>query len=270
MLRSNLFLNFLPNYGSSLQDLATRKKRRRHTARYSSIIFSDRANRLNYPFALSYHPDSIDVEDDVFFKKMHENFRLFTAGNEKNNAGDIHRFYSIIFNLEQLKKNGVPGDFAELGVYKGNTAAILANYAKELGRRLFLLDTFAGFHSGDIQKQKHSGYFSDTDINSVKKLVGHDDICTYLMGRFPESITKELAARKFCFVSLDCDLYKPMKAGLEFFYPRLEPGGFLFIHDYFSPYWKDECARALDEFCLREGKNPVLLPDKSGTAVLQK
>ena len=36
----------------------------------------------------------------------------------------------------------------------------------------------------------------------------------------------------FALVHLDCDLYAPMRAGLEFFYPKLVPGGFMIIHDY--------------------------------------
>lgn len=102
----------------------------------------------------------------------------------------------------------------------------------------------------------------------MKKLVGHDEVCTYIQGRFPESITEDLSSRRFCFVSLDCDLYKPIKAGLEFFFPRMEKGGYMFIHDYNSPYWRDECTKAVDEFCAKEGKSLILLPDKSGTAVL--
>lgn len=35
----------------------------------------------------------------------------------------------------------------------------------------------------------------------------------------------------FCFVSLDMDLYKPTYEGLHYFYPRLNHGGYIFIHD---------------------------------------
>jgi hypothetical protein len=272
LLTANFFLRLLPHayYRNISSDETIKKKRIKHTSRYKKLIFNANTDRIEYPFAVSYHPDSIDINDSVFFSKLHSNFESFTHGNVRNNSGDIHRFYSLIFNLEQLKKDGIPGNFAELGVYKGNTSAILACYAKETERRLFLLDTFVGFHPDDVQQQKHIGIFSDTDIASVKNLVGHDDVCTYISGHFPDSITDDLASSRFCFVSLDCDLYKPTKAGLEFFYPRLEKGGYLFIHDYHNPWWKDECTQAVDEFCAREREHIVLLPDKSGTAVLRK
>jgi O-methyltransferase len=36
----------------------------------------------------------------------------------------------------------------------------------------------------------------------------------------------------YALVNLDADLYNPTKAGLEYFYPHLSPGGVIFIHDY--------------------------------------
>ena len=52
---------------------------------------------------------------------------------------------------------------------------------------------------------------------------------------------------RFALVHIDCDLYKPFKAGLEFFYPRLVTGGFLIMHDYTSLWW-DGVERAVESF----------------------
>ena len=268
MFKSNIFLSLLSTY-TGLSEAAKLKKMNKHMDRHKSRIFNGAVSRLEYPFAFSYHPDFV-VKTPSFFKKLTSIFTRFTYANEVNNTGDLSRFYSLVLNLEQAKKEGIKGDFAELGVYKGNTSAVLADYAEEAGQRLFLLDTFEGFHPDDIQKETHSGNFSDTSMEQVKALVLHDNICTYLQGRFPDTITDDLKAATFCFVSLDCDLYKPMKAGLEFFYPRMAEGGYLFIHDYSSPHWQDECTRAVDEFCAERGLRVVLLPDKSGSAVLRK
>ncbi|MDR1267790.1 MAG: TylF/MycF family methyltransferase [Holosporales bacterium] len=45
-------------------------------------------------------------------------------------------------------------------------------------------------------------------------------------GYFPDTAASD-ADEKFAFVSLDTDLYQPIHAGLEFFYPRLHEGGHL-------------------------------------------
>lgn len=55
-------------------------------------------------------------------------------------------------------------------------------------------------------------------------------------GYFPES-TQGIEDCKFCFVNLDMDLYKPMYAGLEFFFDRLNPKGCILLHDYYHENW---------------------------------
>jgi len=73
----------------------------------------------------------------------------------------------------------------------------------------------------------------------------------------------------FAIVHLDCDLYQPTADGLTYFYPRLSSGGLLILHDYSSGHWSG-CARAIDAFLKDKPERPVLIPDKSGTAVLVK
>lgn len=36
-------------------------------------------------------------------------------------------------------------------------------------------------------------------------------------------------------MNLDTDLYQPIYAGLEFFWPKMNKGGVVMIHDYFTP-----------------------------------
>ena len=50
-------------------------------------------------------------------------------------------------------------------------------------------------------------------------------------GFFPET-TKGLEENRYQFVSLDADLYSPILAGLEYFYPRMCRGGVILLHDY--------------------------------------
>jgi hypothetical protein len=49
------------------------------------------------------------------------------------------RFYFLTLACDQVAKEGIPGAFAELGVYKGNTAFILAQTARQLGRVTYLV-----------------------------------------------------------------------------------------------------------------------------------
>ncbi|WP_051639170.1 TylF/MycF/NovP-related O-methyltransferase [Succinivibrio dextrinosolvens] len=188
-----------------------------------------------------------------------------------NNMQDMHRLYSLILNIRHVMDSAVPGEFAELGVYKGCTAAVLKYYATLNNRKLYLFDTFEGFLDEDLVSydKNQAKQFNDTSENFVKEYIEADDNVFFVKGYFPESLQKEHCNLKFAFVNLDCDLHKPMLAGLEFFYPRLSNGGMIFLHDYSSGYWEG-CKQAIDIFCKKNGCQIVLLPDLSGSAVLVK
>ena len=219
---------------------------------------------------LAYHPDShCDYASHPEFGDL---LARFTAYNLSNNGGDIPRLWSLILNIKQIIDEGIEGDFAELGVWRGNTAAVLAYYAHASGRRIFLFDTYEGFKKKDlvgVDANKKSE-FADTSLEMVKEVVGIDSRqCHYIKGHFPGTILDEHQRSTYAVVSLDCDLYEPMKAGLEFFYPRLSQGGVLFLHDYSSLHW-DGAKKAIDELCRKTGEFVILLPDKSGSAFLRK
>lgn len=174
-------------------------------------------------------------------------------------------------NIEQVLFNeAIPGNLAELGVWKGNTASILAFYAKKCDRICYLFDTFKGFDPRDLNGKDAKFDFSDTSIDVVKEVigVGLEKHCNYCEGYFLQSIPKELESKNFAVVSLDADLYAPMKAGLDWFFPRMSNGAIFLLHDYRSKQW-DECRKAINEFCIKENQNVVLISDKYGSAFIR-
>jgi len=239
---------------------------------YSSILiyssFGYWLNRTTSRYILEFRPDSQceypALEDyDALLK-------TWLAGNRHANCGDLGRFYTLCFNLNQVLKDGVPGDMVELGVYKGNSAGILAAFARRHGRRVFLFDTFQGFDERDLRgvDSEHFVQFRDTSLASVQALVGTENV-TYAQGFFPESASKISMPERIAVAHIDCDLYEPMKAGLEKFYPRLSPGGIMLLHDYSSGHWPG-ATRAVDEFFRDLPEKVILLPDKSGTAIIRR
>jgi len=216
---------------------------------------------------LAYRPDShFDFESIPRFSEF---YRRFVHQAPRYNPGDLARLYMLILNVARVLKDDIPGDFAELGVYRGNTAQILAEAARAAGRRLYLFDTFAGFSSADYaDAEPPSQAFTDASLDDVKRLVGTESV-EYVVGKFPESLSGVTVTSRFAIVHLDCDLYKPMAAGLAYFYPRLSPGGLMILHDYTSGHWSG-CAQAIDEFLKDKPERAVLIPDKSGSAILVK
>jgi hypothetical protein len=218
------------------------------------------------PAYLGYYPDSLRVLPD-----LRPLYARWIRGNKTNNNGDAARFMALVLNLRQLQADGIAGDFAELGVWKGNSAAVLAEFAAKSGRRLFLFDTFSGFDARDLVSvdEGHKALFQDTSIGYVRETIGDATVATFVPGFFPESVTDEVRQGSYALAHIDCDLYGPMKAALEFFYGRMPRGGMLILHDYSSGTWEG-ARRAIDEFCSVQGEFLSLWPDKSGTAMIRK
>jgi len=175
-----------------------------------------------------------------------------------------------MMNIRQVLNENIVGDIAELGVFQGNSAGCVCALCSDPWQTLLLFDTFQGFDrrdlvGGDGPRQVE---FASTSLAYVREFVGDDNV-HYVRGWFPESILPNLYASRFYLVHIDCDLYKPAKAGLEFFYECLSPGGLLIIHDYVNPFWEG-IKRAVDEFCGRIPERPVVFGDKSGTAMIRK
>jgi hypothetical protein len=133
-----------------------------------------------------------------------------------------------VMSLVDAVKN-VPGDMAELGVASGASAKMIAARAPE--RTLHLFDTFEGLPApieGDSPRFKKGQYrYALEKVQEYLK----DGNMRFHKGLFPES-AHEASHLRFAFVHLDVDLYEPMKAGLDWFYPRLNKGGILICHDY--------------------------------------
>jgi O-methyltransferase len=185
---------------------------------------------------------------------------------------DKVRFFTFWLQIERLKKENVAGSFAELGVYKGETARLI--HLMDKSRILHLFDTFDGLPEKDlmIEKGEAATYsninFKDTSVDKVMEFVGRDakKICIHA-GYFPET-TIGLENECYAFVSMDADLYNPTLAGLNYFYSRLSPGGVIVIHDY--TYKWEGLQKAVDEFSALVPESLVCIPDLEGSVMIVK
>jgi hypothetical protein len=186
---------------------------------------------------------------------------------------DFCRVTSLRLAAERIHALNVGGAIAEVGVYRGEFAAILSRLFPD--RTLYLFDTFEGFSDNDLSDEKNGNFsnaavgdLTETDVELVLSRMAEPDRVVVRKGYFPET-AEGLEEENFAFVSLDVDLYKPMAAGLRYFYPRLSKGGYMFIHDYNCLRYKG-VKIAVEEFVRETGAPVVPLPDFAGTAVLSK
>ncbi len=219
----------------------------------------------------------IDEANPWFPPEFRQRFGGFHPPGEK-------RDYERVFPLDRVRSDmlvlllrdiivaKIPGSLAELGVHHGWSARLIHHYCPE--RRFYLLDTFAGFAPTDLKRESlgvsynEQPAFADTSLELVRKNIQPvGDTLTFVPGWFPDSATAAMNADRFAFVHLDADLEAPIAAGLEFFWPRLSPGGMVVVHDYNA--WPG--ARiAVDSFRQRQTITAVPMPDKAGSIVLVK
>ena len=184
---------------------------------------------------------------------------------------DYVRFAMWELLAHEINEAGLPGAVAELGVYRGRSAALLNRLFPD--RTLYLFDTFDGFDGRDLAVEAAAGYsaakieFQDTSVEQVLARMAFPERCVVRAGYFPE--TAAGLEDQFAFVSLDADLYQPLLDGLRTFYPRLVVGGAIFVHDYNHQKFTGAKA-AVREFCQQENVQFLPIPDTAGSAVIQK
>ena len=186
-------------------------------------------------------------------------------------ARDLENDYVRMRTLEALCREleGLPGAAVELGVYRGGFARCMNLLLPE--RTLYLFDTFEGFDETEA-KGEAAGFVQahrNTGADRVLRLMPHPEKVIIKRGLFPASLGG--LEDRFALVSLDVDLEESTLAGLRWFYPRLNPGGYLLLHDYNSPRLPG-VKRALRCYETELGQHIPTVPlcDVNGTLVLCK
>ena len=190
--------------------------------------------------------------------------RLFTTN-------DIVRHKMLETVAREIRAKNLNGCVAELGVYKGDFARFINHYFP--AHKLYLFDTFDGFDERDVEIENcydhhaQKNDFTNKDIDLVLKKMKYPANCIVKKGWFPE--TAQDVDERFSFVSIDTDLYEPIYQGLLYFYPRLERGGYIFVHDYNGEVYNG-AKKAVQKFSHEYNVPYVPLNDLCGSVVFSK
>jgi O-methyltransferase len=173
------------------------------------------------------------------------------------------------FMLYQLAKQAAVSscDAAEVGVYRGGSAKLLAEVFRPRNKPLHLFDTFAGMPPSDEACDLHKqGDFRDTSLGAVREyLRGYENINFY-PGFFPAT-AKPAEKLSFCLVHIDVDIYRSVMDCCEFFYPRMERSGIMVFDDY-GLVTCPGAKLAVDEFFADKTEKPWYF--QSGQCVIVK
>lgn len=166
---------------------------------------------------------------------------IASVRNETKLLLSDHEAYQILSLAYQTEK--IPGAIAEVGVYRGASAKLIAHAAGK--RPVYLFDTFDGLPPlEEIDRVAFSDGQYGASMEEVSAYLSAYPNATLIKGVFPQT-AQNIENQQFSFVHLDVDLYKSTKEALEFFYPRMSKGGVIISHDYMTA---PGVRKAVDDF----------------------
>ena len=165
----------------------------------------------------------------------------------------LERLGNVRDCVEQVLTDGIPGDLAEAGTWRGGTCIWMRALLATTGvsdRDVWVIDSFAGFppetltsEGWDAPVMKHNAV-PLAEVKHNFALYGMlDDQVKFLPGWFADTLP-DAPVRELAVLRLDADLYESQLPALEHLYPKLSPGGFCIIDD---PHLAG-CARAVREY----------------------
>lgn len=199
------------------------------------------------------------------------------------NSLDVLKLFPVLARRQWLKRFlahielfqktlNVPGDIAELGVFRGLGLMTWANLLEaycvgDRTKTVYGFDNWLGFTKFDAQDgaineqaDKTLGGFNPEpfhrELSDAINLFDSDRFVPWkarvklVDGQIEATVGKfvtENPGVRFSLIHFDCDLYAPTKAALEALWPKVSRGGVVLFDEYGIPDWPGE-AQAVDEF----------------------
>ena len=148
----------------------------------------------------------------------------------------------------------VPGDYVELGCYKGDTSLLLTDMLRgHATKRLWIYDSFEGLPEKTVDDESVLGEnFRGGELGVTKREVKE----RFLRAGLPvpvikkawfKDLTPEDLPGEIAFAFLDGDFYESIWDSLRLVGPKMNGEGILIVHDYTNPALPG-VTKAVDEW----------------------
>ena len=190
----------------------------------------------------------------------------------------VHRLASLQECVETVITEDVAGDLVECGVWRGGASilmrAVLDAYDDDT-RTVWLADSFQGLPAPDTEnyqmdrKLRFDRYAPILGVSQEQVAANFqrygllDERVRFLPGWFKDTLP-EAPIDKISVLRLDGDLYESTIQALDALYPRLSPGGFCIIDDY---YVLKVCRQAVTDYRTAHGIHSEIV-DIDGSGAL--
>ena len=134
----------------------------------------------------------------------------------------------------------IEGDFVECGVNKGGFAMTAITYLDitKLNKKFYLMDTYEGVVDALITPEERAlgrtgptiGNYTPC-LDEVRDRFAPFPFVVIVPGAIPDTLP-QVATDKVSFLSIDMNSVAPERAALEYFWPKVQPGGMILFDDY--------------------------------------
>jgi O-methyltransferase len=167
------------------------------------------------------------------------------------------RLQNIVHCLDIVRRDGLPGDLAETGAWRGGACILMRGYLAAWDiedKTVWVADSFEGLPKPAVPQD--AGYdFSAEKIpilavsleevrENFRRYGLLDGQVRFLKGWFRDTLPAA-PIEKLALLRLDGDLYESTLDALNALYHKVVPGGFVIIDDYGD---LEPCRRAVEEF----------------------
>ncbi|MES2780546.1 MAG: TylF/MycF/NovP-related O-methyltransferase [Bacteroidota bacterium] len=181
----------------------------------------------------------------------------------------VKRMDNILFCLENVIKDNIPGDLIETGAWMGGATIFMRGILKAYDitdRKVYVADSFEGLPVPDKKypSDKDSIYHTVKDLvapfDQVKKNFKRydllDDQVVFLKGWFKDTLPAA-NLQKLAVVRLDGDMYESTMDGLTNLYHKLSIGGYLIVDDWGAV---PACQQAIKDFRKQHNITEEIIP----------
>jgi len=147
---------------------------------------------------------------------------------------DIRDFMDVCQLLKTVQDNGIAGDVAEFGSYRGHSGYLMASLMDGLGldKRLFMFDTFATFPEQPMGIDRFWTGSLPVDFDTVRRKFDAFPFVRFIKGDFTRTLASS-GVTKLALAYVDCDAYRSTAELIRLVFPNLlVPGGIIVFEDY--------------------------------------
>lgn len=226
-------------------------------------------------------PETQDQADEVLVHASAEDRALVQRAMPYSMTGAA-RMLALLDAVRYCVERGVPGAFAECGVWRGGSVLsmiIMLQRLRRTDRDIYLYDTFEGMtrpteedvselggaafeawqEAEGTERRAWDGVFgreafSEEGVRALLRRTGYPPERLHFVRGAVEDTLPDRAPDELALLRLDTDWYQSTRHELTHLFPRLCTGGVLIIDDY--GHWRG-ARQAVDEYFARE--HPPLL-----------